>query len=221
MAPGTNDRYSRQILFPPIGRAGQERIRSAAVAIVGCGALGSLQAEALVRAGVGRVRVIDRDYVDFSNLQRQWLYSEDDARDETPKAIAAAKRLRSLNSEVEIEPFVSDVTPSNVEELIGDCALMVDGTDNFETRYLLNDLSVKAGKRWIYGAAIGSYGIVMPVNPVEGPCFRCVYPEAPAGLQPTCDVNGVISPATAATAALQVAAVLRMIVGWPEFCPRI
>ena len=221
MNPGADDRYSRQILFPPIGAAGQERIRAASVVIVGCGALGSLQAEALVRAGVGRLRVIDRDYVDFSNLQRQWLYAEDDAREEAPKAIAAARRLRSLNREVEIEPFVSDVTPSNIKELIGDCPLIVDGTDNFETRYLLNDLSVKQGKRWVYGAAIGSYGIVMPVDPAVGPCFRCVYPEAPAGLQPTCDVNGVISPATAATAALQAAAVLRMIVGWPGFRARI
>lgn len=217
MIPGANERYSRQILFPPIGQAGQKRIREASVAIVGCGALGSLQAEALVRAGVGRLRVIDRDYVDFSNLQRQWLYTEDDARNEIPKAIAAARRLENLNSEVKVEPFVSDVTPSNIEELIEDCTWILDGTDNFESRYLLNDLSVKHRRPWIYGAAIGSYGIVMPIDPQRGPCFRCIYPEPPAGLQPTCDVNGVIASATAVTAARQVAMALRMIVGWPEF----
>lgn len=197
------------------------RIRAASIAIVGCGALGSLQAEALTRAGVGRLRVIDRDYVDFSNLQRQWLYTEEDARDEVPKAVAAARRLRTLNSEVDVQSFVSDVTPSNIEELVGDCDLTLDGTDNFETRYLLNDLSVKNGRPWIYGAAVGSYGIVMPVNPKHGPCFRCVYPEPPTGVQPTCDVNGVIAPATAVTAAQQVALGMRLLVGWPDFECRI
>ncbi len=217
MQAGGNGRYSRQILFPPIGERGQEQIRAATVCVVGCGALGSLSAEALVRAGIGRLRVIDRDYVDFSNLQRQWLYGEEDARNEVPKAVAAAVRLRQLNSDVTIDPFVSDVTPSNIEELLEDCALMLDGTDNFETRYLLNDFSVKHGKPWVYGAAIGSYGITMPVDAARGPCFRCVYPESPAGQQPTCDVNGVIAPATATTAAWQVAAAMRLLVGWPDF----
>ena len=158
MSPEEKERYSRQIRFSPIGEDGQEKIRGARVGIIGCGALGSFQAEALVRAGVGRLRLIDRDYVDYTNLQRQWLYDEADADNETPKAIAAARRLRQLNRHVEVEPLVNDVTPSNIEELLADCDLILDGTDNFETRYLLNDLSVKQGTPWVYGAAIGSYG---------------------------------------------------------------
>ncbi|MFL6466136.1 MAG: ThiF family adenylyltransferase [Bryobacteraceae bacterium] len=218
MNPGPKDRYSRQVLFPPIGEKGQEKIRNASVCIVGCGALGSFGAEALARAGVGRLRLIDRDYVDFSNLQRQWLFDEDDASNEVPKAMAAARRLKAVNSEVVIEPFVNDLTPSNAEELAGDCDVIMDGTDNFETRYLFNDLSVKQMIPWIYGAAIGSYGIVMPIDPRHGPCFSCVYPEPPTGLQPTCDVNGVISSTTASVAALQVTAALRLLVGGEFRC---
>jgi adenylyltransferase/sulfurtransferase len=221
MLPGEKERYSRQILFDPIGEAGQQRIQQAAVCIVGCGALGSFQAEALVRAGIGRLRLLDRDYVDYTNLQRQWLYSEEDARQESPKAIAACRRLRQLNSHVDLEPLVTDLTPSNAEELIAGCDLILDGTDNFETRYLLNDLSVKQNKPWIYGAAIGSYGIAMPVIPEMGPCFACVYAEPPQGLQPTCDVNGVLASATASIAAIQVAMALRIVVGWPGFECRI
>ena len=217
MLPGEKERYSRQILFGPIGDAGQLRIQQAAVCVVGCGALGSFQAEALVRAGIGRLRLIDRDYVDYTNLQRQWLYTEEDAQQEYPKAIAASRRLRQLNCHVDVEPLVTDLTPSNAEELIAGCDLILDGTDNFETRYLLNDLSVKRNTPWIYGAAIGSYGIAMPLMPRRGPCFACVYPEPPQGLQPTCDVNGVLASATASIAALQVAMALRIIVGWPDF----
>ncbi|MBV9611282.1 MAG: ThiF family adenylyltransferase, partial [Acidobacteriaceae bacterium] len=215
------ERYSRQILFAGIGEAGQEKIRSAAVCIVGCGALGSFQAEALVRAGVGRVRLIDRDYVDYSNLQRQWLYEESDAVEEAPKAIAAARRLRKLNAQVEVESFVADLTPSNAVELAGHSDLILDGSDNFETRYLLNDLSVKLSIPWIYGAAIGAYGIVMPVVPGRGPCLACVYPEPPAGPQATCEVNGVLASTTACVAALQVANALHLLVGWPEFQCRL
>lgn len=217
MNPGEQERYSRQILFPAIGSEGQQKIRDASIAIAGCGALGSFQAEALARAGVGLLRLIDRDYVDFSNLQRQWLYSEADATNESPKAVAAANRLRELNRDVEILPFVADLTPSNAEDLLAECDLILDGTDNFETRYLLNDISVKLGIPWVYGAAIGSYGVIMPVVPETGPCFACVYPEPPAGPQPTCDVNGVISPVTAAVAARQTALTLRILVGWPDF----
>ncbi len=221
MGPGEQERYSRQILFAGIGDTGQCKIQDAFVCVVGCGALGSFQAEALVRAGVGKVRLIDRDYVDFSNLQRQWLYDERDAQDESPKAVAAARRLQQLNSHVTVEPIVSDLTPSNAEEVLGECDVILDGTDNFETRYLLNDISVKRGKPWVYGAAIGSYGLVMPIVPGRGPCLACVYPEPPAGMQPTCDVNGVLASTTAAVAALQVAAALRIIVGWPDFVSRI
>lgn len=221
MSPGEGERYSRQILFNGIGEAGQRKIREASVCVVGCGALGSFQAEALVRAGIGKLRLIDRDYVDFTNLQRQWLYSEADAQNESPKAVAAARRLRELNHEVEIEPIVSDLTPSNAEELVEGCDVVLDGTDNFETRYLLNDLCVKRNVPWIYGAAIGSYGLVMPIVPGRGPCLACVYPEPPTGAQPTCDVNGVLASTTATIASLQVAAALRLIVGWPGFVCRI
>jgi len=221
MTPGEGDRYSRQVLFGGIGAEGQEKIRQARVCVVGCGALGSFQAEALVRAGVGSLRIVDRDYVDFTNLQRQWLYSEADAQNEAPKAIAAARRLRELNSEVEIDPVVSDFTPSNAEELTDGYDLILDGTDNFETRYLINDACVKRCIPWVYGAAIGSYGLVMPVVPGKGPCLACVYPDPPAGAQPTCDVNGVLASTTGAVAALQVAAGLRLLVGWPDFVCRI
>ncbi len=221
MSPDEKERYSRQIRYSPIGESGQEKICCASAAVVGCGALGSFQAEALVRAGVGRVRLIDRDYVEYTNLQRQWLYEETDAEKETPKAIAAARRLRRLNRHVQIEPLVQDVTASNVEELLRDCDLILDGTDNFETRYLLNDFSVKQSIPWIYGAAIGSSGIVMPVWPEKGPCLACVYPERPAGFQRTCDVNGILASATASVAALQVALGLRLLVGWENFECRV
>jgi len=221
MTSGEIDRYSRQIRFEPIGERGQQAIRKASVCIIGCGALGSFQAESLARAGIGRLALIDRDYVDFSNLQRQWLYQEQDAQDEVPKAVAAARRIAMLNGDVQVTPVVSDVTPSNIEELTADFDLLLDGTDNFETRYLINDLSVKRGVPWIYGAAIGSYGVAMPIVPERGPCFRCIYPEAPTGVLPTCDVNGIISPTTATVAAWQVSMALRLIVGWPGFSCRI
>jgi len=220
-ADANDNRYSRQILFAPIGPQGQRCISNAAICIVGCGALGSFQAEALARAGIGRLRLIDRDYVDYTNLQRQWLYSESDAWDETPKAVAAARRLAQLNSEVAVEPLVSDLTPSNAEELLAGHDLILDGSDNFETRYLINDVAVKCNLPWIYGAAIGSYGVTFPVIPAMGPCFACLYPEPPMGLQPTCDVAGVLASTTAAVASLQVASALRYLVGWPGFRCRI
>jgi molybdopterin-synthase adenylyltransferase len=217
MNPGQLARYSRQILFSGIGEEGQAKIRRATVAIVGCGALGSFQAETLTRGGIGRIKLIDRDYVDFSNLQRQSLYDEADAENETPKAIAASHRLEQLNRDVRIDSFVTDLTPSNAEELLIDCDLVLDGTDNFETRYLLNDISVKHSVPWIYGAAIGSYGIVMPVVPEQGACFACIFPEPPAGAQPTCDVDGVLSATAATVAARQTALAFRLLVGWPDF----
>ena len=217
MTAAERERYSRQILFPAVGAKGQERIGQAAVCIVGCGALGSFQAEALARAGIGRLRLIDRDYVDYTNLQRQWLYDESDAQTESPKAIAAARRLQQVNSHVQIEALVKDMTPSNAEELATNFDIILDGTDNFETRYLINDLSVKSKMPWVYGAAVGSYGVVMPIVPEKGPCLACVYPEPPGGAQPTCDVDGVLSSVTASVAALQVAMALRLIVGWGDF----
>jgi adenylyltransferase/sulfurtransferase len=205
MTAARNERYSRQVLFPGLGAAGQERIEKASICIVGCGALGSFQAEALIRAGVGRLRLIDRDYVDYTNLQRQWLYDESDAQNESPKAMAAARRLQQINSH------------ALTEELASDFEIVLDGTDNFETRYLINDLSVKLNRPWVYGAAVGSYGVVMPIVPAKGPCLACVYPEPPSGMQPTCDVNGVIAPVTASVAALQVAIVMRLVAGWDDF----
>lgn len=221
MTISEQERYSRQILFQPIGESGQHRIRNASVAILGCGALGSFHAEALARAGIGRIVLIDRDYVEFSNLQRQWLYEETDAEQELPKAIAAARRLARVNASVTAEPHVVDFSPSNAEELIEGNDVVLDGSDNFEARYLLNDVCVKLRIPWVYGAAIGSYGLTMPVYPEVGPCFACVYPEAPTGVQPTCDVNGVLASTTATIGAMQVAAALRLLVGWRDFESRI
>src|SRR5205823_5691234 len=159
------ERYSRQILFSGMGEEGQRRLLESSAAIVGCGAIGASAAQLLVRAGVGRVRVIDRDFVEASNLQRQALFDESDARESLPKAVAAERKLRQLNSEIEIDGVVSDVTPENVKELLGGFDLVLDGTDNFETRFLLNDFAVDAGRPWIYAAAVGSYGLMFAIRP--------------------------------------------------------
>jgi adenylyltransferase/sulfurtransferase len=204
-------RYSRQARFAGVGEAGQRLLSEARGAVVGCGALGSLQAELLARAGVGSLTLIDRDFVELSNLQRQFLYDESDAADALPKAIAAARRLAEINSEIVIEPFVSDLTASNVDDLLGGASLILDGTDNFETRYLINDFAVKRRVPWIYGGAVGSYGITMSVVPDRSACFRCLYPEPPGGVQPTCETAGVLGPLTATIAALQTAAALRIL----------
>lgn len=211
------DRYSRQILFEGIGEEGQRRVRAARVLVVGCGALGSAQAEMLARAGVGRLHLVDRDFVEESNLQRQTLFSERDARERAPKAVAAARRLGEVNSEVECVAEVADVNNSNVERLVAGCDVVLDGTDNFATRFLLNDACVKHGVRWVYGAAVGSYGVTMTVLPRETPCLRCVFPETPAaGSAPTCDTAGVIMPVVAVVAAVQVAEALKLLAGRPE-----
>lgn len=207
------ERYSRQIRFQPVGEAGQERWLAARVAVVGCGALGTFQVGALGRAGVGYLRVIDRDYVEISNLQRQWLFEESDARDGLPKAVAAARRMSAINSGITVEPVVADFTARNAGELLGDADLILDGTDNFETRYVINDFAVSEGIPWVYGAAVGSYGLVMPVLPEKGPCLRCVYPEPPSGTQPTCETAGVLGPITSLVASLQTAAALRILAG--------
>jgi molybdopterin/thiamine biosynthesis adenylyltransferase len=216
------DRYSRQVLFTGIGAEGQQRIRSAQVAIVGCGALGSFQAGALARAGVGRIVLIDRDYVEWSNLQRQWLFDECDARDALPKAVAAARRLAAINSEVEVSGLVADLTPANIEEALEGVELVLDGTDNFETRYLLNDYAVSRGLPWIYGAAVGSYGLTMPVLPGRAACLKCVYPEPPSGAQPTCETAGVLNAITSVIASFQVGDALKVLAGHAaEVRPRI
>lgn len=204
-------RYSRQIRYAPLGEEGQARIRAATVAIVGCGALGTVQAEAMARAGVGRLRIIDRDFVEWSNLQRQFLFEESDAAEALPKAVAAARRLARVNSEVTVDPMVTDLTASNVEDVFEDVDLILDGTDNFETRFLINDAAVDRGIPWIYGAAVGSYGIKLAIVPGATACLRCVYPEAPRGAQPTCETEGVLAPVTATIAALQVADALKIL----------
>jgi molybdopterin/thiamine biosynthesis adenylyltransferase len=210
MTPAERERYSRQILFDGIGEEGQERLLAAHIAVAGCGALGSFQAEALARAGVGRLTVVDRDYVEPSNLQRQWLFEQSDADAAIPKAAAAERALARINAGVKVTGVVDDLAPGNIDELLGEADLILDGTDNFETRYLINDYCVSRGVPWIYGAAVGSYGITMPVLPGRA-CFRCVYPEPPGGAQPTCETAGVLGSITASIAALQVAAALRWI----------
>jgi adenylyltransferase/sulfurtransferase len=181
------------------------------VAVVGCGALGSFIAGALARAGVGRLRLIDRDYVELSNLQRQWLFDEADAAEGLPKAIAAARALARINSGVLVEPLVTDATASNIDELAGAVDLILDGTDNFETRYLINDFAVSRGIPWIYGAAVGSYGLAMAVIPGVTACLKCVYPEPPAGAQATCETAGVLGTITSLIASLQVSEALRIL----------
>ncbi|HVX66234.1 MAG TPA: ThiF family adenylyltransferase [Bryobacteraceae bacterium] len=213
MTPEQRNRYSRQLLFPGIGEAGQERLLAATVAIVGCGALGSFQAGALARAGMGRLLLIDRDYVELSNLQRQWLYEEADAREGTPKAVAAARAIGRIDGSITAVPLVADLTPSNAADLLGEAALILDGTDNFETRYLINDYAVRQGVPWIYGAAVGSYGLTMPVVPGRTACLKCVYPEPPSGAQPTCETAGVVNAVTSVIASLQVAGALRILAG--------
>ena len=209
-----NERYSRQILFSEIGRSGQEKLLASRVLIVGCGALGASHAGMLSRAGVGRLRIVDRDFVEFTNLQRQTLFKESDAADRLPKAIAARARIAEINSEVEVEAIVADVNNSNVESLIDGCDLVIDGTDNFQVRYLLNDACVKHGRTWIYGAAVSSYGTTMTVIPGESPCLRCIFEEMPdAGSSPTCDTAGVIMPIIASISAVQVAEAIKLLVG--------
>ncbi len=211
-----NDRYSRQILFDSIGTDGQSRLLASRVLIVGCGALGSAQAEALARAGVGRLRIADRDFVESSNLQRQTMFTESDASERLPKAIACASHLREINSEVTVDPEIVDVNHSNVERLISECDLVLDGTDNFSTRYLINDACVKHNVTWIYGAAVGSYGVTMTIRPSDGPCLRCVFPEPPpATSAPTCDTAGVIMPIISVVAAVQVTEALKLLTGQP------
>lgn len=213
MTSSEQDRYSRQIRFTGIGEEGQKRLLAARVAIVGCGALGSFQAGALARAGVGRLSIIDRDYVELSNLQRQWLFEESDVEQALPKAIAAARKLRAINSACEVDPIVADLTPSNIADLLDEATLILDGTDNFETRYLINDYAVSRRKPWIYGAAVGSYGLTMPVLPDRTACLSCVYPKPPGGVQPTCETAGVLNPVTSIVAALQCAAAMKILTG--------
>ncbi|HYI94450.1 MAG TPA: ThiF family adenylyltransferase [Bryobacteraceae bacterium] len=220
MTPDQRERYSRQIRFKSLGESGQERLLSSTAAIVGCGALGSFQAGALARAGVGNLILIDRDYLESSNLQRQWLFDEADVQKALPKAAAAAIHLRAINAACAVEAHVADLTSSNIEELLESADIILDGCDNFETRYLINDYAVSRGIPWIYGGAVGSYGIVMPVVPGETACLACVYPQPPSGIQPTCETAGVLNPVTSMVASLQCAEATKLLAG-EQATPRI
>lgn len=211
------DRYARQRVLPEIGDAGQEKLLAASVLVAGCGALGSAQAQLLARAGVGRLVVLDRDLVELSNLQRQLLFDEEDVASGLPKAEAAARHLRKINSEIQIDAVVADVTPRNVERYVTDVELVLDATDNFETRYLINDACVSLGRPWIYGGAIGTSGMAMTIDPGRGPCLRCLLPNLPAaGSVPTCETQGVLNAAPALVASLQVTAAIKRLVDGPE-----
>lgn len=211
------NRYAKQVLFAPLGKEGQDRLARSRVLIVGLGALGSTLANHLARAGVGYLRLCDRDFVELDNLQRQVLYDEEDVRANLPKAAAAAARLQRINSEVDLDPRVCDVNYSNAEDLVRDVDLALDGTDNFETRFLLNDACVKLGKPWVYGGCVGSYGMVMTVLPGEGPCFACLIGDLPApGSSPTCDTAGVLGMAVGVVASVQACEALKILAGRRE-----
>lgn len=208
------DRYRRQVRFAPLGQDGQRRLMGARVLVCGCGALGSVAADLLVRAGVGFVRVVDRDFLEADNLHRQVLFDEADVAEELPKAVAAARRLGKINSAVTVEPSVADVTAANIRALADDVELIVDGLDNFETRYLINDYAVSTAKPWVFGGCVGAEGQAMAILPGETPCLGCLQPEPPpADAQPTCETAGVIGPIVSVIASLQAAEALKILSG--------
>jgi molybdopterin-synthase adenylyltransferase len=208
------ERYSRQMRFPGIGKAGQEKLLASRVTLCGCGALGTVLANVLVRAGVGFVRVIDRDFVEPSNLQRQVLFDESDVTNNLPKAEAAAVKLRQINSAVQVEPIVADINRTNIEDFCAGADLILDGSDNFEIRYLINDVAIKHGKPWVYGGAVGSQGMSMTIIPGETPCLRCVFEAAPApGETGTCETAGVLAPAVNIVASYQATEALKLLSG--------
>jgi adenylyltransferase/sulfurtransferase len=209
-------KYSRQILFAPIGAEGQKKLLDSKAVIIGCGALGTAQANAMVRAGVGTVRIVDRDFVEESNLQRQMLFDEADARASLPKAVAAERKLRAINSDVRVEGIVADADSSNIEEFIEGFGVVLDATDNFETRYLLNDAAVKLEIPWVYGAVVASYAASMTILPGRSACLACVFPKSPSGLHETCDTVGVIGPAVAWAASIQSAEAFKILLGREE-----
>jgi len=207
------ERYSRQILFRGIGAEGQRRLAAGRIAIVGCGATGSALAQLLARAGVGKLRIIDRDYVEASNLQRQSLFDEADASESTPKAIAAARKIAGFNSEVEVEARVEDLVPENIAATLEGMDVVLDGTDNFETRYLVNDYAVKASLPWIYAAAVGSYGVTLNVLPANTACLACIFPDTPRGMVETCETSGVLNTAVNVVASIAATEALKLLVG--------
>ena len=208
------DRYSRQILFPGIGEKGQKKLGNSSIAIIGCGALGTVIATILVRAGIGRIKIIDRDFIEYHNLQRQVLFDEDDINNQLPKAVAAEKHVRKVNSAIEIQGVVADVNYSNIEKLVSGVDLILDGLDNRETRFLINDVSLKHKIPWVYGGAISSYGMTMNIIPDETPCLRCMWHgTTEKGLAMTCDTAGVIAPAPFIIGSLQSTEAIKILTG--------
>jgi len=207
------ERYSRQILFHGIGQDGQRELATARVAIVGCGATGSALAGLLARSGVGTLRIIDRDYVEPSNLQRQSLFDESDAAESLPKAVAAARKIAAFNSQVAVDPRVDDLVPSNVQTLLEGMDLILDGTDNFETRYLINDYAVERSVPWIYSAAVGSYGVTLNVVPAQTACLSCIFPDSPRGMVETCETSGILNSAVNLVASIAATEALKFLVG--------
>src|SRR5437763_2390387 len=208
------ERYSRQMRFYGVGEDGQHKLRDSHVTLCGCGALGTVLANVLVRAGVGHVRLVDRDFIETSNLQRQVLFDEHDVAENLPKAEAAARKLGAINSEVFVEPIVTDIDRTNILDLVQDADLILDGTDNFEIRYLINDAAVKLGKPWVYGGCIGSHGQTMTILPGQTPCLRCVFEAAPApGEAGTCETAGVLGPVVNIIASLQATEAIKILTG--------
>jgi molybdopterin-synthase adenylyltransferase len=207
------ERYSRQILFRGIGADGQRRLAAGRVAIVGCGATGSALASLLARAGVGTLRIIDRDYVEPSNLQRQSLFEESDAAESLPKAVAAARKISAFNSAIAVEPHVDDLVPRNIHALLEGMDVILDGTDNFETRYLVNDYALKNSLPWIYAAAVGSYGVTLNVVPGQTACLACIFPDTPHGLVETCETSGILNSAVNLVASIAATEAVKLLIG--------
>lgn len=213
MKPEFEERYSRQVLFAPIGQNGQESLIASRVAVIGCGATGSTLSSLLARAGVGYLRIIDRDFVEPSNLQRQNLFDEKDAAESIPKAVAAGAKIASFNSDVKVEPHVTDLRPENIDAMLGGVDLLLDGTDNFETRYLINDYAVKNAVPWIYTAAVAGYAATMNILPGETACLSCLFPEGPSGAVETCDTAGVLNSAVNFAASVAATEALKLLSG--------
>ena len=217
MTPFDADRYSRQTRFAPLGPDGQAKLAAARVAVVGCGALGSVVAMTLARAGVGFLRLVDRDIPELSNLPRQVLFDEADVAAGLPKAVAAAGRLATINSQITIEPVVADLSAANAADLLGGCDVIVDGSDNFEARFLVNEVACRSRVPWVHGGAIGAEGRVLAIVPGRTACLRCLIPEPPAaGSLPTCDTAGIIGPAAVVVGAVEAAEAIKLVVGAPE-----
>lgn len=220
--PTPLDRYARQIRFAPLGEDGQRRLLASKAVICGCGALGSVLANTLVRAGVGRVTIVDRDFLEKNNLQRQTLYDEDDVAAGLPKAIAAQAKLKRINSEIEIEAVVADVNHLNIRELASDADVLLDGTDNFETRYLINDVSLTLGIPWVFGGCLGADGQTMTILPGESPCLRCLHPEPPEpGSSPTCDLAGILAPVINVVGSFQANEAIKILSGRREAVSKV